>query len=381
MKQALIVAFILLLVRITTTAQSCLPEGIEFTTQASIDNFQVNYPNCTEIEGNVLIKGWDITNLNGLSAVNSIGGNLIIADNLNLTSLTGLDNITIIGQELWISNNCALTSLTGLLSLTSIGGDLTVQDHSTLTSLAGLNNLSFIGVSLYIYSNTSLNNLTGIENLTSIGMHLSIGNNPTLTSLTGLDDLSFIGGRLFIYNNATLNNLTGIGNLTSIGDEIYLMDNNALTSLSGLDNIDAESITNLRIYSNVSLSTCYVHSICDYLATPNGEISIHDNATGCNSEEEVVAACRIGVDENTTTECCFIIYLNPSSSFITIELQSAIALKNTYLSIYSISGQQVISRQVAEPTIVIDVGKLLQGIYFVKLTNDKTVQVGKFVKQ
>jgi len=32
-------------------AQSCLPQGITFTTQAQIDNFQPIYPYCTEIEG------------------------------------------------------------------------------------------------------------------------------------------------------------------------------------------------------------------------------------------------------------------------------------------------------------------------------------------
>ena len=32
-------------------SQGCLPEGITFTTQEQIDNFQTNYPGCTEIEG------------------------------------------------------------------------------------------------------------------------------------------------------------------------------------------------------------------------------------------------------------------------------------------------------------------------------------------
>jgi len=48
-------------------SQGCLPEGITFTTQAQIDSFQINYPGCTKIEGNVNIKnsgGWVfITNL------------------------------------------------------------------------------------------------------------------------------------------------------------------------------------------------------------------------------------------------------------------------------------------------------------------------------
>ena len=36
-------------------SQGCLPEGITFTTQEEIDNFQANYPGCTEIEGDVII--------------------------------------------------------------------------------------------------------------------------------------------------------------------------------------------------------------------------------------------------------------------------------------------------------------------------------------
>lgn len=60
------------------TAQPCLPDGITFTTQAVIDNFQTNYPGCTEIEGFVIINGNDITNLSGLSVLTSIGGYLLI---------------------------------------------------------------------------------------------------------------------------------------------------------------------------------------------------------------------------------------------------------------------------------------------------------------
>ena len=83
-------------------AQPCLPEGITFSTQTEIDNFQINYPSCTEIEGNVTIKGDDITNLNGLDVLTAIGGNLAIGDlfpNVNplLEDLEGLENVTLIG--------------------------------------------------------------------------------------------------------------------------------------------------------------------------------------------------------------------------------------------------------------------------------------------
>jgi hypothetical protein len=56
------------------SGQGCLPEGITFSTQDQIDNFQVNYPGCTEIEGFVIIQGNDISNLDGLSVLTAVGG-------------------------------------------------------------------------------------------------------------------------------------------------------------------------------------------------------------------------------------------------------------------------------------------------------------------
>ena len=68
---------------LSVSSQSpCLKEEIIFYFQEQIDSFQTNYPNCTEIEGDVIINGLDITNLNGLSALTSIGGNLEIGKKL-----------------------------------------------------------------------------------------------------------------------------------------------------------------------------------------------------------------------------------------------------------------------------------------------------------
>lgn len=81
-------------------AQSCLPDGIEFTTQQEIDNFAANYPGCTEILGTVLIDGdysYDITSLAGLNQITSIEGGLGIFTTSALVDLTGLNNLTHIG--------------------------------------------------------------------------------------------------------------------------------------------------------------------------------------------------------------------------------------------------------------------------------------------
>jgi len=148
----------------------------------------------------------------------------------------------------------------------------------------------------------------------------------------------------------------------------------------GLDNINANSILNLRIIDNPSLSTCAVQSICDYLTSPNGTVEIHDNATGCNSQEEVEIACAFGINDKFISKSHFFIYPNPASTQITISTPTT-PPKNTFMTIYNLNGQALLSRQITEEQTVIDVGTLPQGIYFLKVADDRTVQVGKFIKQ
>jgi len=138
---------------------TCLPEGITFSTQAQIDNFQTNYPGCTEILGHLTIDGNDINNLNGLNVITSIGGALLIPSNPSLTNLTGLDNLTSIEGNVAIYGNTALISLTGLEGLTSIAGYIHIYDNKALTSLAGLDNITAGSITeLYIVNNSSLSN-------------------------------------------------------------------------------------------------------------------------------------------------------------------------------------------------------------------------------
>jgi len=166
-------------------SQGCLPEGISFTTQEEIDNFQTNYPGCSEIDGDVYIGDWmwgsSITNLNGLSVLTSVGSSLQIGNNPALTSLIGLDNLNTIGGDFWIYWNNDLANLTGLENLSSIGGILGIDGNNILTDLVGLSNVS------------------------SIDSYLQISNHYALTSLTGLDGLeSGSIGDLYIFGNISL---------------------------------------------------------------------------------------------------------------------------------------------------------------------------------
>lgn len=75
-----------------------------------MDKFIVDYPDCTEIIGNVFIQSADLQNLNGLKQIERINGCFITISALNLESLEGLSNLKVIGGELKILNTKKLTS-------------------------------------------------------------------------------------------------------------------------------------------------------------------------------------------------------------------------------------------------------------------------------
>ncbi|MCB2220253.1 MAG: T9SS type A sorting domain-containing protein [Bacteroidetes bacterium] len=441
MKKLTILIIAALLLQITANSQtSCLPEGITFTTQAQIDSFQINYPGCTEIEGDVMIDeyfGSDIVNLSGLSVLTSIGGGLSLIYNDSLTSITGLENVTVIGGRLCICANNLLTSLDGLENLMSIGGDLNIGSEDSygnpsLLDITGLDNVTSIGGSIYIWGNNSLISLTGLENVTSIAGSLEISGNDALTSLTGLNNVTLIEGHLLIQGNDDLTNLTGLNSVTSIGGlvinwndnftsligldnvtaiegviwiegnnaltsltgldnvtaiegELYIMWNGAITSLTGLDNVDAGSITDLYLYDNPNLSTCHVQSICDYTVAPNGTIEIHDNAPGCNSVEEVEEACdSINSLPEFTLDPTFTIIPNPleSTTIVKYDLNhnSTVVLK-----IFDISGREIQTlvnevQNQGEQSVVFNTIGLKPGIYFCTLKTNEGVQTKKIIK-
>jgi len=153
----------------TVSSQTCLPNGIIFTTQSQIDSFHVNHPNCTEITGYVSISGSDINNFDSLIVLNSIGGDLSIdagplgQGHLLLKNFSGFDSLASIGGNFYVKFNDSLSSFSGMENLNSIGGDLVITSNDAITNLLGLNNLNTIDGSLEIWGNDSLTKLNKRE--------------------------------------------------------------------------------------------------------------------------------------------------------------------------------------------------------------------------
>ncbi|MEE4257001.1 MAG: T9SS type A sorting domain-containing protein [Bacteroidales bacterium] len=271
-------------------AQSCLPEGITFRTQLQIDSFPINYPNCTEIEGDV----------------------------------------TIIPKS-------EIVSLDSLYVITSIGGQLMIGQCNSLLTLSGLNNLQNIGGSLTIVSNYNLTNLTALNSLRSIGFTLTI------------------------------------------------FGNYRIKTLSGLDSLDAESISNLDISYNDSLSWCAIESVCQYIANPNGPIFITGNSIGCDSVEEVEKFCQHVSIPKHQSASQLSAYPNPFSTSTTIEYE-LYTISSIQYTVYNMTGEAVFGTEEkhllpGHHSITWSPGHLPAGLYYGVMRSKEGVSVVKMVKQ
>ncbi|MEZ5082579.1 MAG: hypothetical protein R2750_03905 [Bacteroidales bacterium] len=145
----------------------------------------------------------------------------------------------------------------------NLNGNVNI-DGSDITNLQGLNTIHTIESGLWINLCDSLTNLQGLNNLHDIGDNLELSLNQSLTSLSGLESLTSIGGSLTIYDNM-LTSIESLENLSSIGGWLQIVYNDSLTNLAGLDNVDPNSLNQLIITNNFSLSNCEAQSICEYL--------------------------------------------------------------------------------------------------------------------
>ncbi len=230
MRKSFFIALFTIAFCLNAYAQSCLPNGISFYSQAEIDGFSVNYPGCTTIEGNISISGSGITNLNGLSGITAVGGYVYIQA-INLTSLNGMQNIkSIKGITLY---QTGLTSLNGLQGLISLEFLQIGYINWSLTSLSGMPNITSLKRLSIAYS--GLTSLNGLQNLTSLE-ELEVQNNPWLTSLSGMPNVHALKSLTF-YENVALTSLNGLQGLTSLDNLTVYYGSTSLASLNGLQNV------------------------------------------------------------------------------------------------------------------------------------------------
>jgi hypothetical protein len=292
---------ILLALSYFSSGQSCLQEGISFNSQQKIDNFQLNYPGCSCIKGNVTIIGGNVENLHGLNVLTKLSGHLTIEKTESLLNLEGLENLDSINGDLFIKQNAALINLNGLEKLKFLGGRLLVGANVVLKNLSGLDNLEKTGYwGIDISGNQQLQNLFGLGGLTTISSQFRVQSNPRLSSLDGIENLTSVTGAVIIKNNDSLTSLEGLDNLESIETSLTIEGNFLLTSLTGLEKLSVVG-NEIQIIDNYSLSDI---EALGSLSAVGKNIKIINNASvlNLNGLEEVTELGTLILSNNGNLE-------------------------------------------------------------------------------
>lgn len=404
----------------------CPIGSIEFETQQHVDDFAINFPNCTNFNGDIELNPNStspINNLNGLSNLDSVGGSVIIDGGHGLTNFQGWENLTYIGGDLMLEENHGIQNLQGLNglkyvggdfylseienlisinefeslefvggnfiigdcdklvsinnlgNLTSISGTLGIGSNDILTDLSGLFNITSVGGSVGISSNGSLKHIDALSNITSIGQNISVKYNGELENLNGLSSVASIGGYIDIWENDALQNIGGLSNLTSINGRIDIHENPSLESLEGLNNIDPEGIVSLILMNNDVLSFCGVHSVCDYITMSIGPAFVEANTFGCDTEPEIIDICSDFTSSTTLGKNEIQISPNPAQDFLEIK---GISFINVQFTIFDYFGKLLHEGNLTNNRIGIEI--LQQGNYILKIEHSNDVAYLQFIK-
>lgn len=371
--------FALIMITISFYSSAQCPTGATFTNQSQVDYFEVKYPNCTTINGDLILDpfgGSSIQNLNALKKITKITGNLILTQHsVGMGNFNGLENLTHIGGRIYI-NDTWVRDISGLKNLTYVGGDIDISGNM-IRDFSPLNNITYMGGSLtlsnddnycvtglklkvtnipgnlsyYLNCNSDVNlnalssvktvggdfslsderikNLEGLNVLESVGGTFKLSFCYSLTSLEGINSLKSIGGLNLSYNSE-LTNLSALNQTTSLTKGLYIYQNNKLNSLTGLHNIKSiggrfNISTNQALTSINDLSNADFKDLTYLEILSNPSLSLCQELNICNylfsgRENYIVGNSGGCLNYDKLVESCNIAWKNTITGILKIDI-------------------------------------------------------------
>ncbi len=203
--------------------------------QSDIDNFRY-----CKVNGDVIIEEasrGEITNVNGLSNLTTVTGDLVIKNNERIEDLNALSNLSVLRRDFIIENNTSLTDLGNFGLLKATGGSLNIVNNPSIETLEGFSELNVLSGDLYIYNNQNLRNLDGIS-LRAFDLFrfcdIKIGQNNSLTNIDAISNVGLVPGSVIVYDNSNLQTLDGLSGIFGIQDELSVTDNTGLQNGCGI---------------------------------------------------------------------------------------------------------------------------------------------------
>lgn len=246
----IIIGIIILMIPFLVKGQ-CPSGDILLETQDQVDQFVSAYPNCTQVSGNLKIKGKDVTDLSFLQKIIQIDGDLQI-EFTEVTSIP-LDNLKSVGNDLIIYGNDNLQML-DFPKVSSIGRNLIIQGNRDLITISGfyeIVSLNHLGISHNWYL-TTMPEFNKLESLTEI---TQIMENTYLKEIRGFNSLVCAAG-IQIHGNDSLKVIDGFHSLVTILGSfggLTITVNTLIESIEGFENL--EQVSYLIFSQNSGAST------------------------------------------------------------------------------------------------------------------------------
>lgn len=342
---------LIILSSLKSFSQCPVAPGVTLSSQTAVDNFSVTYPGCVTmpVGSDLIIMGNNITNLNGLNAIQVVNGAVEIRSNPLLISTAGFAP-TFAGSDLIIRDNAILQNINSLINLDTILGEFTIRTNPSLTNISGLNALTTVGSAAIIRDNATLTNLNGLNNLRTTGDVLEIVENPLLTDVSALSSLDSITGGL--------------------EGALVIDANDILANLNGLGNNNTKIKGDLIITNNPLLTYCSVLSICNYLNNPpaGATTTISLNDVGCNTEPEVQSQClTVNLSDYKKSEHISF-YPNPAETYIEVLNQLS---ADQEIMITNALGEVVSKQYIYKGKNLVSVEHLSSGVYYLQFSNSE----------
>jgi len=158
--------------------------------------------NITSLSGDLnLLYNSNLTNISSLNSLTNIGGNLIIrSSSYNIVNASGLSALQTVGGQLEFSGN--INNISSMNALTTVVGQLGINNNNHITDISGFHNLTSVS-DLNISHNNNLISIHGFQNLENLDFGIRLDYNPFLSDIDAFDHtMTFFS--LYINNNPFL---------------------------------------------------------------------------------------------------------------------------------------------------------------------------------
>ena len=108
---------------------------------------------------------------------------------------------------------------------------------------------------------------------------------------------------------------------------------------------------------------------------------VHADKHNTVMDVEYYAGIPYEINNLPIPEEAFLIYPNPSTGNLTVEISKSFLSVNSIITIYSMQGQQLMQQQVWQAKTTLDISSYAKGMYILKISNAASTQVKRFMKE